>query len=224
MSPQIDKLPTELLHLILSKLDASTLRNCRLVKRHWKDISNEYFLLVIRTATIASLSLVDFAQNDTIAGHVRSIRFAKTETEEWPDQSNASEACNPASPRQTMLTWLSKHPFKRLESLAISDGRPFPTLYRQRDWSSAATTVQLENLQPALSNASVSLSALSAEWVHTRLFLSKVAEIGDVWKSLTMLRLGLLCDRELKGVRDLRLILREHSNLRQLHLSTPENM
>jgi hypothetical protein len=95
-----------------------------------------------------------------------------------------------------MLTWLSKRPFQRLESLAISDGRPFPTWYRQRDWSSGTTTVQLDNLQPVLSHPSVRLSALSVEWVHTRLFLSKAAEIGQMWRSLTILRLGLLCDEE----------------------------
>jgi hypothetical protein len=225
MSLQVDDLATELLHIIISKLDPSTLRNCRLVKRRWRDICNEYFLSTIRTNTITKISrLMDFAQNDVIAGHVRSIRFAKKESDEWPDQSIASEVQNPASLGQEITISYLTHALKRLHSLAVSDGRPFPTMDRRRDWSSEATTEQLENLQPALSNVSVQLSDLCVEWLHTRFFLSKSVEIGQVWSSLTTLRLGLLCDGEMKGVRDLRLILRELSGLRQLHLSTPENM
>jgi hypothetical protein len=223
MSPQIDELPTELLHFILAKLDPRTLRNCRLVKRQWRDIGNEYFLPAIRTATIAQLSLTDFVQKDIIAGHVRSIRFTKKESEEWPDQSNVSEATDP-EPRHEIMTWLFKHPFKRLESVTISDGRPFPTMHQQRDWSSEATSVQFENLWPVLSNPSIRLGALHVEWVHTWLFLSKAADVSPILRSLTILRLGILCDRELKGASDLRLILRGLSNLRQLELSTPEDM
>jgi hypothetical protein len=218
MSPQIDQLPGELLHVIFSHLDPSTLGVCRLVKRQWKQIGNEYILPATLTKTTAQLSelIKSFTDNDIIAGHVRSITFAKKLSEDWPDQSNVSEG-------QCSKTFLL--PFKRLERLAVLDGRPFPTMTwpRETPLHSDGTTKQLENLLPALSNPSVHLSELCVEWVDTRIFLYKADELGRTWRSLTVLRLGLTRNKDLNGVRDLLSILRGLSNLRQLHLSTLED-
>jgi hypothetical protein len=231
MSPQTDQLATELLYIIFSNLDPSDLPNCRLVQRLWRDIGNEYFLPAIRTNTTTTLShlMNSFAEHDVIAGHVRSITFAKKGEEEWPDQNNASGAHDPALPGQKLTSSGCNHsylvPFKRLERVAVLDGRPFPTINWPHDWplDSDAITEQLENLQLALSNPSIHLSELCVEWVDTRFFLSKAVEIGRIWRSLTILRLALTWNEDLNRVRDLSLVLRGLSNLRQLYLSTLED-
>jgi hypothetical protein len=107
-------------------------------------------------------------------------------------QKNTSSRCN-----HTLLV-----PFKRLERLAILDGRPLPTI-DWRDWSlgSDATTEQLENLPPALSNLSC-LKELCVEWLNMRFFQSRAAGISQIWRSLTMPRLALSCD-EVNGIHDL---------------------
>jgi hypothetical protein len=113
------------------------------------------------------------------------------------------------------------NPFKRLEKLAILDGRPFPTL----DWpdDSDTTTKQVEVVRAALSNASLHLSEVCLEWVYTGFFSFRAAEVGQIWGSHTILRLGLLVNEDLGGVVDLKLVLRGLSNLKQLHLSTLED-
>lgn len=225
MSLQIDDLATELLHIILSKLDPGTLRNCRLVKRQWRDISNEYFLRAVCTNTIRKFSgLKNFAQREIIAWHTSSITFVKKESEKWPDRSNASEVHDPALLGQEIATSHFKHLFKRLDSLAISDGRPFPTMCRKRNWSSDATTEQFEILHSALSNSPVRLSELCVEWVDTPIFQSKAVESSQIWRSLTILRLGIFWDGDLEGLKGIQLVLRGLSNLTQLHLSTPEDL
>jgi hypothetical protein len=235
MSPPIDQLSPELLHIIISNLNAGDLKNYRLVQRQWRDIGIEYLLRAIHTNTTTKLShLMDsLAEYDNIAGHVRSITIAKKGSEKWPDQGNASEVHDPALLGQEYTSSRCNHtflvpflvPFKRLERLAVSDGRPFPTIDWPRDWplDSDATTEQLENLQPALANPAIHLSELCVEWVNTRYFLSKAAEIGQIWRSLTILRLALTCNKDLDGVGDLSLVLRGLFNLRQLHLSTLED-
>jgi hypothetical protein len=132
MSLQIGQLATELLHIIFSNLDLSTLRNCRLVQRLGREIGNEHFLPAICTNNLAELSGMNFARNDVVMGHVRSITFMKNELEEWRDQSTVSEAHGLALLGQGLATSHCSNtilnPFKRLEKLAILDGRPFPTL------------------------------------------------------------------------------------------------
>jgi hypothetical protein len=235
MSPQIDQLASELLHIIISNLNPGDLQNCRLVQRRWRDIGNEYLLRAIHTNTTTKLlHLMDsLAEYDNIAGHVRSITIAKKKSEKWPGQGNASEMHNPALLGQEYTssrynyTFLApfKVPFKRLERLVVLDGRPFPTISWPRDWplNGDATTEQLENLQPALANSAIHLSELCVEWVNTQYFPSKAAEIGQIWRSLTILRLALTCNEDLSGVRDLNLVLRGLFNLEQLHLSTLED-
>jgi hypothetical protein len=231
MSLHIDELASEILHIIFSNLDPSDLRNCRWVQCLWRDICNEYFLPSIRTNTTTKLShLMDsFVAHKVIAGHVRSITFAKKALEEWPDQNNASEAHKTALLGQEYTSSRCNHksldPFERLERLAILDGRHFPTMDWPHDWplNSDATTKQLENLQLALSNSPIHLSELRVEWLDTRFFLSKSAEIGQIWRSLTILRLALTRNEDLDGASDLRIVLRGLSNLRQLHLSTLED-
>jgi hypothetical protein len=218
MLPEMDQLAVELLHVIFSHLDPSTVGICRLVKRQWKEIGNEYILPATRTKTTAQLSKLvrSFTDGVVIARHVKSITFAKKPSEDWPDRSNVSEG-------QCGKTFLL--PFKRLARLAVLDGRPFPTMTwpRETPLNSDATTKQLEMLLPALSNPSVHLSDLCVEWVDTRFFLSKANELGQMWKSLSILRLGLTQNQYLSGVRDLRSVLRGLSNLRQIHLSTLED-
>jgi hypothetical protein len=229
MSTQIDQLSTELLHIIFSNLDLSDLRNCRLVQPLWLAICNEYFLPALRTNTTTKLlSLKDsFTQYKVIAGHVRSITIAKKASEEWLDESSATEAQNPAFLGQEITRSRCNpnflDPFKKLESLTILDGRQFPTFDWHGDFDSDATAEQLETLQPALSNPSVHLRELCVEWVNIDYFQSKVAEIGQSWRSITILRLALTCDDDLSGAGDLSLILRKLSNLSQLHLSTREH-
>jgi hypothetical protein len=50
--------------------------------------------------------------------------------------------------------------------------------------------------------------------------LSNATEFGQTWKSLTVLRLGIVHDEDSRGIEDLRLVLGELTNLRQLHLSS----
>jgi hypothetical protein len=78
MSSLIDRLPKELHHNILSKLDSETLQSCRLVYRKWTDIGNEYFLPAVYFSEPMDLRrYLAIAQHGCIAGHVRSITFNK---------------------------------------------------------------------------------------------------------------------------------------------------
>jgi hypothetical protein len=56
--------------------------------------------------------------------------------------------------------------------------------------------------------------------LDTKFFLFKAAQIGRSWKSLTVLRLGIVHDERSRGIQDLKLVLEELTNLRQLHLSS----
>jgi hypothetical protein len=193
---------------------------------------SEYILPAIHTKTTAQLSELtnSFEERDVIAGHVRSITFAEKLSEEWPDQSNASAGNDTALLRQESAsspcdkTFLL--PFKRLKRLAFLDGRLLPTIAWPSGvpFDSVATTKQLENLQPALSSPSVHLRELCVEWVDIRFFLSKADELGQMWRSLTTLRLAPTCNGDLNGLRDLSLVLRGLSNLMQLHLSVVEDL
>jgi hypothetical protein len=162
MSPHIDQPSPERLLIIFSILDLSDLPNCRLVQRLWRDICNEYFLPAICTNTTTNLSHMrdSFVEYNFIAGYVRSITIAKKASEEWPDQNTASETHDSALLGQehtgSRCNYTLLVPFKRLERIAILDGRPFPTITWPRDWPlDSDATEQLENLQPALSNQRV---------------------------------------------------------------------
>jgi hypothetical protein len=121
--------------------------------------------------------------------------------------------------------------FRKLEKLTVSDGRDFETL--EWEWMGhnlMATgqlvvredpiAKQLVVLQAAVARASIRLKELRAEWLNTRFFLSEAADIGQTWRSLTVLRLGILHDEESHGIEDLRAVLSQLTNLRQLHLSS----
>jgi hypothetical protein len=79
---------------------------------------------------------------------------------------------------------------------------------------------QLAVLQAAVERASIRLEELRVEWLNISFFFSKAADIGQTWKSLTVLRLGILHDEESYGIKDLRVVLGQLTNLRQLHLSS----
>jgi hypothetical protein len=52
-----------------------------LVQRLGREIGNEHFLPAICTNNLAELSGMNFARNDVVMGHVRSITFMKNELE-----------------------------------------------------------------------------------------------------------------------------------------------
>jgi hypothetical protein len=141
----------------------------------------------MRTNTITSLPrLTNLEQYTAIAGYVRSITFTKEESKESPDQSNASEAHdqeNTTSPCNRTL-WL---PFKRLVRLTVLHGQPFLAA----DWSdkSDTSTGQLENLRTVLERLCTPVRTAYGMAKKPFFSLSKAAEIGQLWGSLTILRL-----------------------------------
>jgi hypothetical protein len=121
--------------------------------------------------------------------------------------------------------------FKRLRKLTISEARTLDTVQitatrRLQEGEAAialqlaehehamqlamcdnAVTRQLVVLRAALSHASIHLDELCVERLNTTFFLSRAAELGQAWKSLTVLRLGIVQDEELRGVEDLKVVL-----------------
>jgi hypothetical protein len=256
----LNTLPIELLREILSIFriyDISTLQECRLVQRQWKKICDEYFLPdVCFSRPQDLLRILAIAEDECIAGHVRSITFAEDIfreelQEQWTEdeqsnrqlpsvQENAHSGDGDTSlPRISRLLCL----FKRLKKLTISKAQTLDTVQimamrqlpedeaavafqlaarehaRQLAMRDNAVARQLVVLHAALSHASIHLDELCVERLNTTFFLSRAAEIGQNWKSLTVLRLGIVQDEELRGVEDLKTVLHELTNLRQLHLS-----
>jgi hypothetical protein len=246
MSSLICWLSPELHHSILSNLDLRTLQQCRLVKRQWRDIGNEYFLPAVRLREPKDLlRLLAIAQHDCISRYVRSITFTAdvfgneqqepgTEDEESDRQSlSVQEIAANLRDGDTSLLCISRllHRFQKLEKLTISDGQSFETI--EWEWighnltdvgrfavHENAVARQLVVLQAALARASIRLDELCAEWLDTSFFLSKAAEIGQIWSSLKVLRLGIVHDRTSRGIGDLREVLGQLNNMRQLHLSS----
>jgi hypothetical protein len=245
MSSLIGRLPKELHHNILSNLESSTLRPCRLVHRQWTDIGNEYFLPAVYFSEPTDLPrFLAIAQHDCIAGHVRSIAFTKNffgKEHQKHRTEDEQSARGPLSVQQdanlgdgdTNLLYSSHllHQFRKLEKLTVSDSRDFETL----EWEGMARNFmatgqlalredpiarQLVVLQAAIARASIRLKELRVEWFNTKFSLSKAADVGQTWKSLTVLRLGILHDEESGGIEDLRVVLGQLTNLRQLHLSS----
>jgi hypothetical protein len=133
--------------------------------------------------------------------------------------------------------------FKRLKKLTISEAQALDTVQimalrqlpegeaavafqlaarehaRQLAMRDSAVVRQLVVLHASLSHASIHLDELCVERLNTTFFLSRAAELGQNWKSLTVLRLGVVQDEELRGVEDLKTVLHDLTNLRQLDLS-----
>jgi hypothetical protein len=245
MSSLIDRLPNELHHNILSNLDSSILQPCRLVCRQWTNISNEYFLPAVYFSEPTDFPrFLAIAKHDCIARHIQSITFTKNffgKEQQKVRTEDEQSARGPLSVRQdanigdgdTNLLYSSHllHEFRKLEKLTISDSRDFETL----EWECMACNSmatgqlalredpiarQLVMLQAAIASASIRLKELRVEWFNTKFSLSGGADIGQNWKLLTVLRLGILHDEESHGIEDLRVVIGQLANLRQLHLSS----
>jgi hypothetical protein len=230
MAASISQLAPELLHLIFSRLDLHSLKESRLVQQKWVHICDEYLLPEVHIRDGSSLTwLLDIAQNKTIAGHVRSITC--TSNFSGDPIHNAKQSESPQRDnvymsriRNTVLF------FSRLEKIVVSDGGQFLThTITQRDEYCTTAPVsrgsclqQLQVLQAGLADTSIHLNELHAEWLDTIFFL-KAPAISEVWRSLTVLVLGIVQNQDMHGVDDLKLVLLELTGLRQLHISSSED-
>ncbi|KAH5617401.1 hypothetical protein HBI23_257660 [Parastagonospora nodorum] len=82
-----------------------------------------------------------------------------------------------------------------------------------------AVAWQLVVLQAAIASASMRLEELHVEGLDVKFFSSKAADIGKIWKSLTVLRLEIVQHDNAHGAQDLGCALRELTNLKQLYLA-----
>lgn len=205
--------------LVMLKLDQPSLRNCRLVQRSWMAICNEFFLLHVCIKDTTSPSrLLEIARNEVVAEHVKSITYTSVRFGATTQYSDTA----PSDLKNTRFR------FKRLMKITVSDGPRFPTI----DWTSnvntAATvasscTRQLDNLHAIIADTGVNLAEVWAEWLNTSFFFSKGTTIGSIWKSLTVLRLGIVHSQDSDGCRDLKVVLRGLTNIRKLHLACRED-
>jgi hypothetical protein len=230
--------PPELLFEIISYLDTRNLKKCRLVNRQWTEICDEYFLSAVYLSKPTHLTqLLAIAQHARIAGHVRSITvtegiFAREQEKhcienEQNDIRLLSDLAGNANLGDNDTRPLL-HSLKRLKKLTVSDECSFDTI--EWEWMrpdtaqlavrAHAVTRLFGVVQALLLRAPIHLDELRAEWLDTKFFLSKAAQIGQTWKSLTILGLGIVHDEESRGIQDLKLVLDELTNLRQLHLSS----
>jgi hypothetical protein len=187
--------------------------------------------------------LFDIARHDCIPRYVESITFLKRIFGEHQQDHRAGDE----HPNIQLLPELQEDTtlwnddtrllsisgllprFRKLKRLAVLDGRSAEQL--EWEWSGHnlfstrplvhddGITRQLTVLQDAAAHTSLHLDELCAEWLDTKFFLFKTAEISRIWKSLKVLRLGIVHDDESRGLGGLRHVLHELIHLEQLYLS-----